>query len=263
MYHLTTLHELCQAHGRSFATSHLCVSEKRKTLCLLRAGTIDSPLCFDPTTPSACSFEQATSLADPQKTGKLSMYSSLILPQGWKVAMVEHDHVWIAETLLQSGSLMTYRFQLVLVDQEGHLVQTMSNAKGETLEREDVPGMWHSTPGTAFQDAFAKARPFLISRATKTRQVGEKSPKVNGRLLVGLHFDTSQALLRRYILEEDWGCLQVVPEMRKMAAAWAAAELPLTRRGEALSRKRLASCGDVEEKCARPSTTCQTEEEGE
>lgn len=80
-------------------------------------------------------------LPTKKKQPKLPMFSSVVVPDGWKVAVVDHGHVWIAETKLENSRVL-FRFSLVLTDAEGHLTDSM-----QELTLDQAFGEWKDIPG--------------------------------------------------------------------------------------------------------------------
>ena len=191
--HSDTLKLICDNFNVTIENSNLLVCEGRKVVHVLKVGELNNEKCFVNEVPTA-SFSYKR--GDDEKKGYApSPYRSLVIPNGWKVAVVVDGQVWTAEA--QVTDKIKFRFLQV-------------NEKGEEI-LDHNSSAWRDTPGAAFKSVYEKAFP--------DRDVGRH----NGKLYVGCHYHNPQAHLRTYFQKMyDEG--KILPEMRPLVHKWLSEE---------------------------------------
>lgn len=163
---------LCNKYGTTLDESNVRVCEGRKVVYVLKVGEITEEACFlrENPTPS----QRAKSMdSSATTTPKSNLWSSVMIPNGWKVAVVVDRNPWTAQAEIVEGLL---KFRFTFVDPYGK----------ETDQCSD----WCETPGAAFKSLFTKVHP--------DKDVGRH----NGKLYIGCHYDNVQRILRDYFLKK-------------------------------------------------------------
>jgi hypothetical protein len=172
---------LLALNGRSVFETYLKVCEGRKTVHVLREGEINSTRCF------LRNQNPGTSFRGDLGGGKKGMIPStlkwVVIPNGWKVAVVEGGQLYTAEARVREPAGLEYSF--LTVNEEGL----------EEFRKEDC---W----STEINEAFKQAR-----RVKDEGSAGRKKCKMesnageddhpisvrhNAKLLLGCQYDNPQ-----------------------------------------------------------------------
>jgi len=170
------------------------VCEGRKIVHVLNVGVIDSPLCFRKEVPTASYRIKGP---DGKTKMKDSAWNSIVIPNGWKVAVVVGNDPWTAEVRITTK----VEFRFVRVNRDGQEVI-------------DTRSIWCETPGAAFKSLFQQLYP--------EKEVGRH----NGKLYIGCHYDHVQKILRDYFKKFlDNGKFEAMPEIKVLVVEWIANKL--------------------------------------
>lgn len=114
-----------------------------------------------------------------------SYLRSIVVPNGWKVAVVDEGHLFTAEARVSvpiategtvaTPAVMEYRFASV-------------NERGE----EENPAGWYSNLCEAFRKV---SQPLEDKKVTKTH-------RYNGKLLLGLHYHNPQLKVQQFVRKQ-------------------------------------------------------------
>lgn len=172
-----TLVRLCSRYSRSPTDHHISVCEGRKTVHVLNDGEVDHVACFiGNETPGASFRVRKTAAGGANKSEMQSSYlRSIVVPNGWKVAVVDEGHLFTAEARVSAESVMEYRFASV-------------NERGE----EENLAHWYSNLCEAFRKV---SQPLEDKKTTKTH-------RYNGKLLLGLHYHNPQLKVQQFVRKQ-------------------------------------------------------------
>jgi len=133
--HSEALGVVCANHYTTLDKSNVMVCEGRKIVHVLNVGVIDSPLCFRKEVPTASYRIKGP---DGKTKMKDSAWNSIVIPNGWKVAVVVGNDPWTAEVRITTK----VEFRFVRVNRDGQEVI-------------DTRSIWCETPGAAFKSLFS------------------------------------------------------------------------------------------------------------
>lgn len=146
------------AHNVVLQHNHITVQEGRKAVVLLSFGEITSTCCI---------LHERPALSASRRDGqKYDQYLYTAVPVGYKVMFEASNEAWIGEV---SESCNQLRFRFGSLDYNGNLAHCSE---------------WMANPTAAMKAAFTKA-------------TGNKNTDaLNGKLLLGAHYENIQVLLR-------------------------------------------------------------------
>lgn len=184
------LERICIQHGTTIHDAGLMVCQGRKKVYVLCVGEIHSPNCFLREQPTS-SFRSS---APPENASskQLLLGSTTLVPDGWKVASIVENNLWVAEVKYAHSDIPTYQFSKI-------------NDDGEVVER----STWHYTPSAAFRQNNPADK-------SKSRQ--------NGKLFLGVNYENPQHYLRNVFRAR---LLSYSAAIQQVMEPWLAIPMPM------------------------------------
>jgi len=169
--------------------ANLMVCQGRKVVYLLSFGKVHSKGCFvrEPPTPSFRKDDQ-----DAEE----GFWKSIVIPNGWKVALIVDNEVWTAEVSYDHNERDLAQYQFCRMNETGEVAATSD---------------WCYTPSGAFKSAS------MITDGTDEHAWGRH----NGKLYLGCTYDFPQRLLRQHFKQQvEAGTETWNDEVKQMLVDW-------------------------------------------
>lgn len=160
---LPTLELVCERYGTTKRDSHTLIAEGRKTIHILSYGCIDSITCFIQDKP-------ASSRRGEKSGDDAAQHTSIVIPNGWKVAAYIHEDLWIGEISYDHHPTRAPMYQFSKLNEQGDIVERSG---------------WQKSPSGAFN-------------STNMSRKSDKPLRHNGKLFLGVHYEIPQEKIRAY-----------------------------------------------------------------
>lgn len=159
------------------------VQAMRRSVVVVRIGRINSKTCFIQDAP----------LLSFARSAEYSTYACSLVPDGFQTAFIFSRTAWTAEVAVNNTSIK-YKFSHI-------------NNDGQV----DLESSYHATPSKAFSEVASKVR--------STVENFKVPSSINGKLLLGCHYETVQSLLRQYF-KANSGSEYINPHLEPDVQRW-------------------------------------------